>query len=116
MGRRFTKKDDNYYLTKAIEEIETIIDYSRGLSIADLNNNPAVLDVIIFRMIQMSEHMEKVCDLFKELLQDIPWINIKGFRNRLVHDYGGVDLGFVYSAITKEIPNLKNQLIKYLNQ
>lgn len=67
-------------------------------------------------MIQMSEHMEKVSDLFKALHQEISWINIKGFRNRLVHDYGGVDLGFVYSAITIEIPNLKNQLIKYLNQ
>ena len=81
----------------------------------DLNNNPAVLDGIIFRMIQMSEHMDKVSDLFKGLHKDIPWMEIKGFRNRLVHDYGGVDLEFVYVALTSEIPNLKNLIINYLN-
>ena len=85
------------------------------MSIADFKNNPAILDGIIFRMIQMSEHMDKISDSFKGLHKEIHWIEIKGFRNRLVHDYGGVDLGFVHLAITKEIPNLKNELINYLN-
>ena len=85
------------------------------MSIRDLNNNPAILDGIIFRMVQMSEHMDKVSDLLKSLHPEIKWVNIKGFRNRLVHDYGGVDLEFVYNALTVKIHELKNQLEKILN-
>ena len=86
-----------------------------GMEPVDLNNNPAILDGIVFRMIQMSEHMDKVSDLLKSLHQEIHWLEIKGFRNRLVHDYGGVDLEFVYTAITQEIHGLKIQLEKILN-
>ena len=66
-------------------------------------------------MVQMSEHMDKVSDLLKSLHPEIKWVNIKGFRNRLVHDYGGVDLEFVYNALTVKIHELKNQLEKILN-
>lgn len=86
------------------------------MSITDLNNNPAILDGIIFRMVQMSEHMDKVSDSLKSLHQEIHWFEIKGFRNRLVHDYGGIDLEFVYNAISKDIYTLKIQLEKIINR
>ena len=86
------------------------------MSITDLNNNPAILDGIIFRMVQMSEHIDKVSDLLKSLHQEIHWLEIKGFRNRLVHDYGGIDLEFVYNAISKDIYILKIQLEKIINR
>lgn len=58
----------------------------------------------------MSEHMNSISQDFKMLHSNIDWISIKGFRNRLVHDYGGVDLKFVYNAITLDIPKLRNDL------
>ena len=67
-------------------------------------------------MVQMSEHMDKVSGLLKRLHQEIPWLEIKGFRNRLVHDYGCIDLEFVYNAIRKDIHSLKIQLEKILNR
>ncbi len=58
----------------------------------------------------MSEHMNNISQDFKIQHSNIDWISIKGFRNRLVHDYGGVDLHFVYNAITIDIPKLKIDL------
>ena len=105
----------NKYIIKTIEEIDIIIEYSEELSIDILSKKPIYLDGIVFRMIQMSEHMNKIDDEFKNQHPEIDWISIKGFRNRLVHDYGGVDLNFIYKAISIDIPKLKIDLLKAIN-
>ena len=107
-----TIKDDNYYILKTIEEIELVCSYSKGMSMDDLIKNPAVLDGIVFRLIQTAEQADKISDSFKERHKEIKWKNIKGFRNRLVHDYGSVDLDFVYKAIRIDAPKLRKALYK----
>ena len=111
-----TIKDDNYYILKTIEEIELVCSYSKGMSMDDLKNKPAEFDGIIFRLIQAAEHAEKISDFFKEEHKEVKWKNIKGFRNRLVHDYGSVDLKFVYRAIKVDAPKLKQTLRKAIRK
>ena len=103
-------KTNKYYILKTLQEIDLIQKYSQGLSVSDLENNPAILDGIVFRMVQMSEHMNNISPEFKYAHSEIEWMNIKGFRNKLVHDYGNVDLTFVYNAINEDIPKLKDNL------
>ena len=64
----------------------------------------------------MSEHMNNISQDFKLSHSNIDWISIKGFRNRLVHDYGGVNLQFVYNAITVDLPNLKIELMNIITK
>lgn len=109
-------KNNEYYILKTIEEIDIILGYSDGLSIDDLVEKPVVLDGIVFRMIQMSEHMSNITQDLKNMYSNIDWTSIKGFRNRLVHNYGGVDLNFVYTAITVDIPKLKNDLKEIISK
>ena len=109
-------KDDNYYLIKTMEEIGRILDYSKDITIQELIETPVVLDGIIFRMIQMSEHINNISIDFKNSYSNIDWISIKGFRNRLVHDYGGIDLQFVYNAITVDSPVLKNNILNIISK
>ncbi len=110
------EKNNDYYLMKTISEIDTIFDYSKDINLDNLSENPAVLDGIVFRMIQMSEHMNNISQDFKYAHPNIDWISIKGFRNRLVHNYGGVDLNFVYKAIKEDIPKLKNDLLEIISK
>jgi uncharacterized protein with HEPN domain len=64
----------------------------------------------------MSEHMNNISQDFKLSNSNNDWISIKGFRNRLVHDYGGVNLQFVYNEITVDIPNLKIDLMNIITK
>ena len=100
---------------KTLEEINIIEEYKEQYfnSIGLIKNS--TLDGIIFRLIQVSEYLDMVDEVFQNAHPEIKWRNIKGFRNRLVHDYGGVDLEFVENAITKHIPILKEQLSKYID-
>ena len=47
---------------------------------------------------------------FKESHNQIPWNDVYGLRNRIVHDYGMVDLHMVYSTLVKDIPDLISDL------
>lgn len=60
----------------------------------------------MFRLIQISENAKKLTNDFINKHKEIPWIAIYGLRNRIVHDYGNVDLHIIYDTLSKDIPNL----------
>ena len=109
MASEFIQKNDEYFLKEALKEIDLIQSYSKGMDEASFEENPAILDGIVFRMVQTSEHIRRVSDSFKKEHPEIDWISIRGFRNRLVHDYEKVDLEFVYLAINRDVPELKEK-------
>jgi len=76
----------------------------------DLENNEVLLDSVMFRLIQVSENSDKLTDEFKDNCKSIPWRAVKGMRNRIVHEYGNVDLGVVYDTLKNDIPGLVNEL------
>lgn len=64
----------------------------------------------MFRLIQISENSDKLTEDFKAYHSNIPWRAIKGLRNRIVHEYGNVDLSVVYDTVKNDIPQLLNDL------
>jgi uncharacterized protein with HEPN domain len=53
----------------------------------------------LFRIIQISENTNRITNDFKERYNDIPWNEIKGLRNRVVHDCGNVNLLIIYRVV-----------------
>ena len=64
----------------------------------------------MFRLIQISENSDKLTEDFKTHHSSIPWRAIRGLRNRIVHEYGNVDLAVVYDTVRNDIPDLLNEL------
>lgn len=99
-------KNDTYYINKIIKDLTFIKEHTENLSQESLENNEVLLDSMLFRLIQISESTKRLTEDYKNLHPDIPWTAISGFRNRIVHDYGNVDLNIVYSTLTEDIPEL----------
>lgn len=99
-------KDDNYYISKIIQDLEFIVLHMNNVCIEELNDNEILLDSMLFRMIQLSENAKKLSDSYKMNNSNIPWNAIYGLRNRIVHDYGSVDLNVVYETLKNDIPEL----------
>ena len=76
------------------------------VDIEELNANEILLDSMLFRMIQLSENAKKLSDEYKEKRGYIPWNAMYGLRNRIVHDYGNVDLNIVFETLKNDIPEL----------
>lgn len=61
-------------------------------------------------IIQIGELVTRLEDDFMKKYPDIPWRQIKGMRNIYAHDYDIIDNDMVWETITKEIPELKEEL------
>lgn len=110
------KKDDQYYLNKLIEDCLFIMKHTKNISKQDYSKDEVLQDSMMFRMIQISENAMRISDNFRGEYPEVPWFAIKGLRNRIVHDYGNVDLTIVFDTITVDIPkiyyyfqNIKNE-------
>lgn len=108
------KKTDPYYLRKITADLTFIINHTNGLSRAQLEENEVLLDSVMFRLIQVSENSDKLTADFKSCYASIPWRAIKGLRNRIVHEYGNVDLSVVYDTVREDIPRLLRDLKEIL--
>lgn len=104
------KKDNEYYIKKIVTDIEFIISNTKGLTEEQLAQNEVLLDSVMFRLIQISENSDRLTSDFKAAFNQIPWRAIKGMRNRIVHDYGYVDLTVIYNTIVNDLPPLVGQL------
>lgn len=78
----------------------------KNVDIEELNKNEVLLDSMLFRMIQVSENSKRLSDEYKDQYREIPWNAMYGLRNRIVHDYGNVDLNIVYETLKNDIPEL----------
>ena len=54
----------------------------------------------------MGEATKKISDTFKEKHPEVPWKDMAGMGDKLIHDYIDVDLNIVYQTVAVDIPNL----------
>lgn len=100
------EKNDAYFVQKIRKDLEFISVHMRSVEIEELNEDEVLLDSMMFRMIQISENAKKLTEEYKAMQRGIPWNALSGLRNRIVHDYGNVDLNIVYETLKHDIPEL----------
>lgn len=105
-------KNNQYYLEKMKENTEFILEHMNGVSKEQLEADPVLQDSMMLRLVQISENAKNLTDEFREQHSHIPWTDIYGLRNRIVHDYGHVDLGIVYDTLTQDVVEIKAFLEK----
>ena len=102
-------KDDRVYLRHIMDSIAKIETY------ADVGKDEFMTvshwqDAIIRNLEIIGEATKHLSEPFKELHQEIPWRNIAGLRDILIHNYMGVDLDAVWNVVEKELPALKKRI------
>ena len=105
-------KNDKYYLEKIISELRFIIEHTKGKTKDEIENNDLLVDSIMFRIIQIAENNSRLSEEFKKKYSEIPWVAIKGMRNKIVHDYGVVNMVIVYDTVTRWIPEMYGKLMR----
>ena len=100
-------KNDKYYMEKALVEIDAIIRYSKNMSYDELMQNEQTIDSVMFRLIQLIENIKDISTAYKLEHNEIPWGDIIGFRNGIVHEYGQTNYTTVYEIISRDIYQLK---------
>ena len=101
------KKDPAVFLGHIMDSIELIESYSEGMTETDLMKSIGLQDQIIRRIEIIGEAVKNLSDDLKIDHPEVPWRDIAGMRDIVVHEYFGVDLESVWDVVTKDIPDLK---------
>jgi uncharacterized protein with HEPN domain len=90
-------KDDKLYLIHITECIERIEEYIAGGRDVFMGSS-LIQDAVLRNFQTMAESTHRISDSLKTLHPDVPWREISGFRNILVHDYLGLDLEYIWQT------------------
>jgi len=106
-------KDSRVYLTHILECIEKI---ERGLSGGKVGflQSDLLQDAVVRNLQVLSESTQRLADELKKRYPHVEWRKVADFRNRLVHDYLGVDLEIVWQVVENDLPVLKRAIIEML--
>ena len=104
------EKDYLVYIEHILDCIRKIKEFTNGLSLKDFSVNELVQDAVIRNIEIIGEASKKISSDTKQIFYEIPWREIAGMRDKLIHDYLGVDVEVVWRTITEDIPILEKQI------
>jgi uncharacterized protein with HEPN domain len=100
-------------LTKIRKYISKATEYSKGYSYDNFVQDEKTTDACIFAISQIGELVRRCIDNeFRNQHPEIPWRNIVGMRNRIIHDYEGIKYTIVWKVIKNDLPGLDKQIEK----
>lgn len=101
---------DERAIEKMLELVRKILRYSKDVSYDDFEEDEMLTEACVFNLAQLGEISHKVSDEFVTVYPEIAWNELYGLRNRLIHDYQGVNLKLVWEIVTEDLPELEKQL------
>jgi len=108
------KRDDFVYLSHILDSISSIEKYTEGLTKEEFLANHLVQDGTIRQIEIVGEATKNISEPLKEKYPHITWKGITGMRDKLIHNYFGVDIDAVWDAVKKDIPILKDEILKIM--
>ena len=105
-----SKREPELLLKDIEESIKKIKVYTKGMSFDMFQNDDKTIDSVIRNFEIIGEAANRIPDEIKEKFTEVNWHRIRGFRNRIVHDYMGVDLEIIWEIIEKNIDELQEQI------
>ena len=111
-----SKRKDVDLLNDIRESINRISSYTDKLSYDEFLNDYKSQDAVIRNLEILGEAVKLLSSDFKKNNPDLPWKDISGTRDKLIHDYFGVNIDIVWDIIKNELPSIKNKILEILHQ
>lgn len=108
-------KSDKVYIAHILDSIEAIKKYTSNVDQSGFLEIALIQDAVIRNLQIIGEAAKKVSIETKSSFSDIPWKKMAGMRDKLIHDYMGVDLWAVWLVVERDIPALDIQLKKIID-
>jgi uncharacterized protein with HEPN domain len=107
-----SKRDPQLLVTDMLEAARKILEYTNGLSFDDFMADSKTVDAVARNFEIVGEAATRLPSEFKVKNDSIPWRKISGLRNRIIHDYFGIDYEVVWNIRTSFLPELIDKLEK----
>ena len=114
-----SKRKDIDLIRDINESIERIVSYTHGIEYEDFKKDHKTQDAVIRNIEIMGEAVKALSEKVKKDNSNIPWKSMAGTRDKLIHDYFGVNIDIVWNIVKEEIPKLLSKIksvLQYLKE
>jgi uncharacterized protein with HEPN domain len=113
--REWFMRHDKAYLQDIIESMNAAVNYLGPYSCAQLAADGRTLDAIIRRIGIIGEATKRLSNELRQRNPHVPWREMAGMRDRVVHGYDRVDIAHVYNATKERMTALLPELSRLLD-
>ena len=100
-------RDVGDYLEDILEAMNKVEEFISGMSFRDFGQDDKTVYAVIRGLEIVGEATKKIPNNIRESYPNVPWRSMAGMRDKLIHDYIGVNLEVVWKAATEDIPEYK---------
>lgn len=104
------KLDVSLYLEDIVDSIKLVEEYTKDLSRVQFEENIAIQDAVMRRLEIIGEAVKNIPNEFREEHYHLPWKQIAGMRDVLIHEYFEADIDRVWNTIRNDLPEFKRLL------
>jgi uncharacterized protein with HEPN domain len=103
------------YLHDILDAIDKAEKFLKGLSFADFDKDEKTQFAVIRALEIIGEATKKIPENIRSQYSDVPWREVAGMRDILIHDYFGVDTEVVWKTTHVDLPELRIQIQQILS-
>jgi uncharacterized protein with HEPN domain len=104
------KRDSDLLIEDILAAIRKIERYTSGMDQAVFRKDEKTIDAVVRNLEIVGEASRQLPEDFLGRYPEVPWRQITGLRNRIVHEYFGLDLELIWQVVLHDLPQLKAQL------
>jgi uncharacterized protein with HEPN domain len=108
------KRDYRLYLDDLLSSIEKIETYVRGITFDEFSRDTKTVDAVIRNFEIIGEVTKHIPEDLRKKYPNIPWREMAGMRDKLIHEYFGIKIDLVWETIRKRLPEVKILIRKLL--
>ena len=104
------------YLQDIVAAADRIASYVEGCTRGEFEADQMRIDAVIRNLGIIGEAVKKIPDSIRERYPSVPWHNISGLRNRVVHVYFNVDMDIIWDVVQSKLPPLRTQIQQLIKE
>lgn len=105
-----------FRLEDICEALDHIGEYIQDIDYISWTQDRKTIDAVIRNLEIIGEAANHVPDSIQEKYIEVPWLQMKGMRNLLIHEYFGVDLDVLWRTVNEDLPRLKIQMRRLISE
>jgi uncharacterized protein with HEPN domain len=104
------KRDYRDYIKDILDSIIDIENFIKGMSFEEFKRDKKTIYAVVRSIEVIGEATKKIPKTLKDKHPEIPWKKMAGMRDRLIHEYFGIDVEILWKTATEDIPPLKQPI------